>query len=48
MWPVLQMAFQPAIDALDSAGPAARSARSARYEGSHMNPHDALARLVGR
>jgi predicted ATPase/class 3 adenylate cyclase len=44
IWPVLRMAFQPAIEALDAAGP---EAQAARYEGSHMNPQNALARLVG-
>ena len=43
MWPIVRMAFQPAIAALDSAGP---EVEAARYEGRHMNAHDALARLV--
>ena len=30
------------IEALDTAGPAAQAAR---YEGSYMNPHDALGGL---
>ena len=44
IWPVLQMAFQPAIDAVDAAGP---EAQAARYAGSYTNPHEALSRLVG-
>ncbi len=43
IWPVLRMAFEPVIEALDTAGPAAQAAR---YEGSYMNPHDALGRLI--
>ena len=43
IWPVLRMAFEPVIEALDAAGPAAQAAR---YEGSYMNPHDALGRLI--
>jgi len=43
MWPILRMAFGPAIDALDAAGP---EAQAARYEGSHMSPQHALARVV--
>ena len=43
MWPALAVAFKPAIEAIDAAGPAAQVAR---YEGSYMNPHDALTRLV--
>ena len=43
IWPVLRMAFQPAIDAIDAAGP---EAQAARYEGSYTNPHEALSRLV--
>ena len=31
------------IEALDTTGPAAQAAR---YEGSYMNPHDALGRLI--
>jgi tetratricopeptide (TPR) repeat protein len=43
MWPALAVAFKPAIEALDAAGPAAQAAR---YEGSYMNPHDVLVRLA--
>ena len=43
MWPALAVAFKPTIDALHAAGPAAQAAR---YEGSYMNPRDALVRLV--
>ena len=43
MWPVVRMAFQPAVDALDAAGP---EAEAARYDGRHMNPRDALTQLV--
>jgi len=42
-WPALRMAFQPAIDAVDAAGP---EAQAARYEGSYTNPHEALSRLI--
>jgi hypothetical protein len=37
------MAFQPAIDAVDAAGP---EAQAARYEGAYASPHEALLRLV--
>ncbi|HKD33973.1 MAG TPA: NB-ARC domain-containing protein [Gaiellaceae bacterium] len=43
MWPALEVAFRPAIEALHAAGPAAQAAR---YEGSYMNPRTALVRLV--
>jgi predicted ATPase len=43
MWPVVRMAFKPAIDALDAAGP---EADEARYEGRRMSPRDALAELA--
>ena len=42
-WPVVQMALQSTLDALDAAGP---EADAARYEGRRMSPRDALARLV--
>ena len=42
MWPVVRMAFEPAIDALDAAGP---EVEAARYEGRRMNPRDVFARL---
>ena len=43
MWPVVRMAFEPAIDALDAAGP---EAEAARYEGRRMNPRDLFAQLA--
>ena len=42
MWPVVRMAFEPAIDALDAAGP---DVEAARYEGRRMNPRDVFAHL---
>jgi tetratricopeptide (TPR) repeat protein len=39
MWPVVRMAFEPAIGALEAAGP---EAEAARYEGRRMNPRDVL------
>ncbi|HEY6836446.1 MAG TPA: NB-ARC domain-containing protein [Gaiellaceae bacterium] len=45
MWPALEVAFRPAIEAIHAAGPAAQAAR---YEGSYMNPRDVLTKLASR
>ncbi|MBA3432987.1 MAG: hypothetical protein H0U08_02720 [Actinobacteria bacterium] len=42
-WPVVRMAFQSTVDALDDGGP---EVDAARYEGRRMSPRDALSRLV--
>lgn len=43
MWPVVRMAFEPAMEALDVAGP---EVEAARYEGRRMNPRDVFAQLA--
>jgi hypothetical protein len=43
MWPVVRLAFAPAVEALDAAGP---EAEAARYEGRRMNPRDVFAQLA--
>ena len=43
MWPVLRMALQPTMEALDAGGP---EVAEARYEGRHLSPRGALARLA--
>jgi hypothetical protein len=43
MWPVLRMALQSTMEALDAGGP---EAAEARYEGRHLSPREALARLA--
>ena len=43
MWPVVRMVFEPALRALEGLGP---ETEAARYEGRHMSPRDALARLA--
>ncbi len=45
MWPVVRMAFEPALDALAAAGP---DVAAARYEGRRMSARDALAQVVRR
>ncbi len=42
-WPVVRLAFQSTVDALDAAG---SEVQEARFEGRRMNPRDALTRLV--
>ena len=43
MWPVLRMALQPTMEALDAGG---SEVAEARYEGRHLSPRGALARLA--
>ncbi len=45
MWPVLRMALQQTMAALDAGGP---EVAEARYEGRHLSPREALARLADK
>lgn len=44
MWPIMRMAFQPTLDALERAGD---DVRAARYDGTRTNPRELLGRLAG-
>ena len=43
MWPVVRLALEPAIGALEAAGP---DAAGARFEARQMNPRDVFAQLA--
>jgi tetratricopeptide (TPR) repeat protein len=42
MWPIVSLAYEPALATIDAAGP---DAQAARYEGRQASPRDVLAQL---